>query len=276
MFSIVFYQKKGEKGINMNNLFAMLDKVTPELISLINKIINKIKCRETRHLKRIMGFKNKKVIVTFSIFFSEKVNNSLHELITFEELEKLKDVIEIGNRIGITVEIPPRNQLSLIQTNDIRDEINIGGPLTNKYVHSYLSEFNEFVFYKHKDDKVENNYMIEKDCIQETKDPDGRYFMINSIKYYVDKETDYLFLIRFRQFNDNKITKTVHLIFNTHHNNNVIITRVYREYSKVIYPIIKKYKHNYFLVIPIDKNTGMFKIDKIEDRTTHFFKNVCN
>lgn len=112
--------------------------------------------------------------------------------------------MDIGTKTGVCIQVPPDNKVHLVKVNGAADEINIGGPLTNKYVHNYLSEYNKFIFYKKYVDKVKLDHVIENDCIRETNDNGGRYFTIGENEYYIDNETDYLLLIRFRKLNGKK------------------------------------------------------------------------
>lgn len=218
-----------------------------------------------------MGFKNKKVLVSFSIFSFEIINSSLHELVTIKCLENVKDVIDIGKRIGVEVDILTNSDVGTLSAEQINDEIHIGGPLTNNYVHSYLNKFNGFTFYRKKKDKVINvNYKIKDDCIKETNDKRGRFIRIGDTKYFLDDEKDYLILIRFKEINNKKVKKTIHIVFNTHYSKKVNVLMPFIEYPDLLYNKIKEYKHNYFLVIPIDRNTGIFEMDKIEDKTNKF------
>lgn len=187
------------------------------LISFFSKIIQLIKNYiKNFRLKKVMGFKNKKVLVSFSIFSSEIINSSLHELVTIKCLENVKDVIDIGKRIGVEVDILTNSDVGTLSAEQINDEIHIGGPLTNNYVHSYLNKFNGFTFYS------------------------------------------------------KKVKKTIHIVFNTHYSKKVNVLMPFIEYPDLLYNKIKEYKHNYFLVIPIDRNTGIFEMDKIEDKTNKF------
>ncbi len=128
------------------------------LISFFSKIIQLIKNYiKNFRLKKVMGFKNKKVLVSFSIFSSEIINSSLHELVTIKCLENVKDVIDIGKRIGVEVDILTNSDVGTLSAEQINDEIHIGGPLTNNYVHSYLNKFNGFTFYSK---KVKKQYIL--------------------------------------------------------------------------------------------------------------------
>ena len=137
-------------------------------------------------------------------------------MVTIKCLENVKDVIDIGKRIGVEVDILTNSDVGTLSAEQINDEIHIGGPLTNNYVHSYLNKFNGFTFYS------------------------------------------------------KKVKKTIHIVFNTHYSKKVNVLMPFIEYPDLLYNKIKEYKHNYFLVIPIDRNTGIFEMDKIEDKTNKF------
>lgn len=224
--------------------------------------------RKNFRLKKIMGFKNNKVIVTFSIFFTQMINNSLHELVTVKCLENVKNVMDIGKRIGVEVEIPINDDMSLLNDQQINDLVHIGGPLTNCYVHSFLNKFKGFTFYRKDEDKVINvNHNIINDCIKVTKDKRGRFIRIGNEKYFVDNEKDYLILIRYKELNSRREKRTIHIIFNTHYSSKVNVFKPFIEYTNLLYNEIRKYKDNYFLVIPLDKNTGILEMEKMENKT---------
>lgn len=253
----------------MKNILMIIWDNLSFVVSIWLSVIKRFKnYRKNFKLKKIMGFKNEKVIVTFPIFSKKNINNSLHELVTVKCLENLKNVIDIGKRIGVEIDIPIDNDVSLLRNSDINDEIHIGGPLTNSYVHCFLNRFNDFIFYRRPEDKVINiNHNIKNDCIKVTNDNKGRFILLGDTKYFIDYEKDYLILIRFKELNERKIEKTMHIIFNTHYSNKVNILQPFIGYTDLLYNKVKGYENNYFLVIPIEKNTGILEIDKLEDKT---------
>ena len=195
----------------MLNFLIFINGKLSFLMSICLKLYRHFKSyRKNVKLKKIMAFRNNKVIVTFSIFSTKMINNSLHELVTLKCLENVKNVIDIGNRIGVEVDIPPNNDIALLCKEQIYDEVHIGGPLTNCYVHSYLNKFKGFVFYRKHEDKVINvNHNIKDDCIKVTKEKRGRFLRLGNERYFLDNEKDYLILIRFKELNGRKVKKTI-------------------------------------------------------------------
>lgn len=257
----------------MKILFEIIWDNISFVFSILKKIIEKfMDYKKNMQLKRIMGFKHKVVAVTFSVFKKEMVNNSLHELVTINCLEYLKALMDICKKLEIDCEIPIGNRMDLLQRYENSDEIHIGGPLTNSYVHSYLSDFSKFTFYRKAEDNIENiNYRIENSCIKISESERGRYIRIANVDYYVDDEKDYLILIRHRPIIEKKVSKTVHIIFNTHHIEKVNVIKIFINNTEILFNRIKRHKNNYFLIIPIDKNNGRVEIENIEDKTDIFF-----
>ena len=253
-----------------NDLILFLCSLALDIRQITNE---SIKSRlYTMHLKKIFEFKNDIAIITFPIFKEEELNLSKHILIVYNSINLLSAFIDITKRLHIKLETLIDNNISLTSIGS-KDEIHLGGPLTNLFVRTYLANrFEDFKFYAKKEDleNIKINYLYDTDCIKFTNDNEDRYFMIKKSVYNIDSSTDYLILVKFMKYDSkNKPRNTIHLIFNFHHIEKVNIMSAFTDNTQILcsYKIQKKY----FLAIPINKNTGQIDVDRTLDFTDIFF-----
>ncbi|MGL5434020.1 MAG: hypothetical protein ACRDBO_01300 [Lachnospiraceae bacterium] len=251
-----------------NEILIFVISVISGIIKILQEPMDSKRCNS--NLKKIFEFENKRVMLTFPVFKEEYINSERHLLILYNSANLLSDLFDIANRTGVKIEVL-NNNIDVSTSVGSKDEIHLGGPITNYYVRNYLSnKFEKFKLYAKSSDLINMNNGAHS-CVKVIDDNQERYFTIENIMYNIDISKDYLILVKFKTYTQNKKPqKTVHLIFNFHHLEHVNVIKVFTDNHKTLYSY--NHKHNYFLVVPIDKNTGQLNLDETIDYTDIFFE----
>ncbi|MBQ4523341.1 MAG: hypothetical protein IJA10_10385 [Lachnospiraceae bacterium] len=199
-----------------------------------------------RYVKKVLGFTKDTVQISNSTFHLITDTKSSNDFITYSSLKSINNVINLLNIIEKKFDL-------LNKTTETKNEINIGGFITNKKVNAYFTKyFPHFKFIiNDKYKEVYDNYSIDKRIIEYSSKTYGFKIVDNFLE--TDSQlTDYAFLIKLTNsdFKNNK-KKTVHILFGGGDIGTVKATEYLLTHYKEIY---KKYKNNhYFFAIKVNR-----------------------
>lgn len=214
-----------------------------------------------------MGFSNEKVQIKNSTFCLQEPIGVYNNFITYSSLQSINNVINLLNIVN--------QEFNLIDNGqENRNEINIGGFMTNKSVNAYfIKYFKSFKYVTNiKYKNAYDQYPINKQIIEYTSEKFG--FKIDNELFLEagSKISDYAFLIKLTKsdFKDDN-EKTVHIIFGGSDIGTVKASEYLYTHCKQIY---RKYKKNhYFFAIEINRTDESVNYTKgIIDLTNVMFK----
>lgn len=218
--------------------------------------------------KRVLGFNNESVQLSHSTFDLITESGSKNNFITYASLESINNIINLLNIIGQDFDL-------VNEMMNAKNEINIGGFLTNKKVNAYFTKyFNNFKFItdtKYK--KIYDKYPIDKRMIEYSSEKTG--FKINDdIFLETNREiTDYAFLIKLtnNDFKNDNI-KAVHILFGGGDIGTIKSTEYLLTHYKQIY---NKFKNNhYFFAMEVNRIDGSINYSRgIINLTDIMFQN---
>lgn len=221
---------------------------------------------QKRYIKKILAYNDELVQIYQSTFTYDTVEGYTYDFITYNSLECIENILNIFNIVN--------QKFSFInQADNARNEICIGGFLTNKRVNAYfIKYFKNFKYYV--DDKFKNDYEkypIDTRIINYSKNKTGFQINENIFLETAINKIDYAFLIKLtpNDFN-NECIKTVHILFGGRSISTIKATEYLMTQYKEIY---KKYKDDhYFFAIEINLIDNSFNHKKgIIDLTKDMF-----
>lgn len=215
--------------------------IVPLVTKLYDYFSNKI------YVKRVLNLSKEPVQISHSTF--ELITNidHLNTFITFESLRSVNNIINLLNLINHEYDLIGREISS-------KDEINIGGFMTNKKVNVYFARhFKNFKFIANIRYKSEHaGYQIDKSMVEYSTEKFG-FEINNDIFLETNREiNDYAFIIKltnsdFKDDND----RCVHILFGGGNIGTIKATEYLLTHCKQIY---KKYKNNhYFFAIEVNR-----------------------
>lgn len=209
-----------------------------------------------KYIKYVLGFSNEKAQIKNSIFHLSEPTGTLNNFITYSSLQSINNVVNLLNAVN--------QEFSLIDNGlENRNEINIGGFMTNKSVNAYfIKYFKNFKYVTNiKYKNTYDQYPINKQVIEYASEKFG--FKIDN-KVFLEagsKISDYAFLIKLTKsdFKDDN-EKTVHIIFGGTDIGTVKASEFLYSHCKQIY---SKYKKNhYFFAIEINRTDDSINYTK--------------
>lgn len=239
-----------------NNIIAILSFILnlTFIYTLSKKAYNYF--TNKRYVKYILGFTNDVVQIKHSTFDLKELSGVSNVFITYSSLKSINNIINLLNIIN--------KEFDLIDIgNEYKNEINIGGFMTNKSVNAYFAKhFNQFKYVtniKYKD--AYDKYPIDKQIIEYSSDKFG--FKINDTDFLetTSKISDYAFLIKLTKsdFKDDN-EKTVHIIFGGTDIGTIKASEYLYTHCKQLYRVYGK-KH-YAFALEINRIDGSINYSK--------------
>lgn len=221
---------------------------------------------QKRYINKILAYNSEPVQIYNSTHTFTTVGGFTYDFITYNSLVSMDNILSIFNIIGLNFSF----------TNHIdnaRNEICIGGFLSNKRVNAYfIKYFSDFKYYV--DEKLKKDYekyTINTQMFVYSKSKMGYKINENTFLETKFNKTDYAFLIKLTPDDfKSECKKTVHILFGGISISTVKATEYLKTQYKEIY---KKYKNNhYFLAIEINLIDNSFNHKKgIIDLTNDMF-----
>lgn len=198
-----------------------------------------------RYIKKVLAYNNEPVQIYQSTFTYDTIEGYTYDFITYNSLECIDNILNIFNVINQKFSFVP-------QIDNAKNEICIGGFLSNKRVNAYFTKyFKNFKYYV--DKKFESGYKeypIDTQTIRYSKNRTG--FQINKkfLETMINK-IEYAFLIKLTPNDfETECRKTVHILFGGRSIGTIKATEYLMTQYKRIY---KKYKNkHYFFAIEIN------------------------
>lgn len=192
-----------------------------------------------KYIKGVLGFNRGIIKMSHSTFWLDTNTGINNRFITYASLKSINNIINLLN-------IVEQKFTLMDEGSDIKNEINIGGFLTNKRVNAYFAKyFPSFEFVtKEKYESVYNEYSIDRRIIKYSSNKYGfkigdEFLETNS------KLTDYAFLIKLIPSDfKNDENRTVHILFGGTDIGTIKATEYLLTHYKQIY---KKYKKQHYL-----------------------------
>lgn len=234
--------------ITFNNIITIVSFIVniafiiPFIISIYNYFSKK------RYINKILEFDNNIAYITHSsCYFSSDIEcKNEYEYITYELLASINNIIKLFHIVN--------KKFNLIDNyKDSKNEVNIGGFLTNKKVNAYfIKHFRNLKYIVNDNHKNRySKYPINHELIEYSSDKTG--FQIgNNIFLETNNTTDYAFVIKMKRsdFKDDN-GKTVHILFGAGREGTVKASEYLTMYYKQIY---NKYKNNhYFFALEVNR-----------------------
>lgn len=251
-----------------NNIIVIISFIlnVPFIISLIIKLYNYL--TQKRYIKKVLNLSKSPVQISHSTFSLKTESENANTFITIQSLQSISNIIVLLNKIN--------QKFDLVGTTvDTRDEINIGGVLTNRRVNTYFVQYfpNFKLYVNEKYQKEHETYQIDNRMVVYSNNKFGfqignDFFETSSHKY------DYAFLIRLTSsdFKDDN-NKCVHIIFGSTALGTIKATEYLLTHCKQIYKNVENRKNkHYFMIIKINIIDGSFDYSRgLMDFTNKMF-----
>ena len=250
--------------------FFTVVSIVLDLFTYIPQFFNWLSSK--RYMRAVLDSENHHILITQSIFGPGMISKTFtrnyfvitkRSAISIWKISKFLDAAKISYQIFETDE----NQF---------DEIHIGGQLTNVHTNAYIYQFFPNFYFVDKPcnkEQHEKYFNIHTECIKYSDEFNG--FLIEkkdekstSTLFPVNKETDYIFLIKLKITNLS-INKTVHLIFGGSDIGTSVAVDFFTKNYKDIYKLAKK--DQYFIAMQVHKTNQTAAISSIQDFTARMF-----
>lgn len=222
---------------------------------------------DIRKLKILLGYKDKYIIVSQSLF----VHSMIKGLEEYADCMMTYNSVLALNKVGFFLKKCNIEYDIFSNSNIYLGEMHLGGPITNKYVNSYMNYFFDNFKYVVPFDKRKEyeNYPINTQVIEYSENRWG--FKFYDKIYNLDSKTDYAVLIKLTKTDfKNQFEKTVHIIFGGSDVGMLKGVEFFENHYKILYEKFKK--DHYFIVISIDRvNGNIIFSNGIEDLTDIMF-----